>query len=196
MTGDWSVSLGLPKSLRRDAAQLYWQAFGPKLGIVRGPEHRALAFLEGVIRADHVLIVTGEDGSLLGLAGFKSPNGSFAMGNPTALRAFYGPWGGLWRKHLLGLLSSEVDNDNFLIDGVCVAPNARGKGIGTALLHGLYDQAQARGYPALRLDVVATNTRAQSLYRREGFIQTQHHDIGLLRYVFGFERSITMVRRL
>ena len=196
MTGDWSVSLGLPKSLRRDAAQLYWQAFGPKLGIVLGPEHRALAFLEGVIRADHVLIVTGEDGSLLGLAGFKSPNGSFAMGNPTALRAFYGPWGGLWRKHLLGLLSSEVDNDNFLIDGVCVAPHARGKGIGTALLHGLYDQAQARGYPALRLDVVATNTRAQSLYRREGFIQTQHHDIGPLRYVFGFERSITMVRRL
>ncbi len=37
MTGDWSLSLGLPKTLRRDAARLYWQAFGPKLGMVLGP---------------------------------------------------------------------------------------------------------------------------------------------------------------
>jgi ribosomal protein S18 acetylase RimI-like enzyme len=97
---------------------------------------------------------------------------------------------------LLGLLSSEVDNDNFLIDGICVAPQARGQGIGTALLHALCDQAQARGYSGVRLDVIATNTPAQRLYRREGFVQTQQHDIGLLRFVFGFASSITMVRRL
>ena len=126
MTGAWTLSHGLPNSLRPDAAQLYWHAFGPKLGRVLGPDRRALAFLENVIRADHVLIATAQDGSLLGLAGFKTPKGSFAMGNPQALRQFYGPWGGLWRKVLLGLLSSEVDNDNFLIDGICVAPQARG----------------------------------------------------------------------
>jgi ribosomal protein S18 acetylase RimI-like enzyme len=163
---------------------------------VLGPNRRALAFLENVIRADHVLIATAQDGSLLGLAGFKTPKGSFAMGNPQALRQFYGPWGGLWRKVLLGLLSSEVDNDNFLIDGICVAPQARGQGIGTALLHALCDQAQARGYSGVRLDVIATNTRAQRLYRREGFVQTQQHDIGLLRFVFGFASSVTMVRQL
>ena len=146
MTGAWTLSLGLPNPLRPDAAQLYWHAFGPKLGRVLGPDRRALAFLENMIRADHVLIATAQDGSLLGLAGFKTPKGSFAMGNPQALRQFYGPWGGLWRKLLLGLLSGEVDNDNFLIDGICVAPQARGQGIGTALLHALCDQAQARGY--------------------------------------------------
>jgi ribosomal protein S18 acetylase RimI-like enzyme len=163
---------------------------------VLGPNRRALAFLENVIRADHVLIATAQDGSLLGLAGFKTPKGSFAMGNPQALRQFYGPWGGLWRKVLLGLLSSEVDNDNFLIDGICVAPQARGQGIGTALLHALCDQAQARGYSGVRLDVIAANTPAQRLYRREGFVQTQQHNIGLLRFVFGFACSITMVRHL
>ena len=196
MTGAWTLSHGLPNSLRPDAAQLYWHAFGPKLGRVLGPDRRALAFLENVIRADHVLIATAQDGSLLGLAGFKTPKGSFAMGNPQALRQFYGPWGGLWRNLLLGLLSSEVDNDNFLIDGICVAPQARGQGIGTALLHALCDQAQARGYSGVRLDVIAANTRAQRLYRREGFVQTQQHDIGLLRFVFGFASSITMVRHL
>ena len=56
MTGAWTLSLGLPNSLRPDAAQLYWHAFGPKLGRVLGPERHALAFLENVIRADHVLI--------------------------------------------------------------------------------------------------------------------------------------------
>jgi len=196
MTGNWSISLGLPTPLHPDAARLYWDAFGPKLGTVLGPDRRALAFLESVIRADHVVIATAQDGSLLGLAGFKTPQGSFAMGNPQALWQFYGPWGGLWRKLLLGLLSSEVDNDNFLIDGICVAPHAQGKGIGTALLHALCDQAQARGYSGVRLDVIATNTRAQRLYRREGYVQTQQHEIGLLRFVFGFARSVTMVRRL
>ena len=194
MTGDWTVSVGLPLGLRPTAAQLYWHAFGSKLGVVLGPELRALAFLDCVMRADHVVIATAKDGSLLGLAGFKTPEGSFAMGNRAAFRQFYGPWGGFWRKYLLGLLSNEVDNVNFLIDGICVAPHARGQGIGTALLHALYDQAKARGYGAVRLDVIATNTRAQKLYRREGFAQTQLHDIGLLRFIFGFSRSITMVR--
>ena len=36
--------------------QLYWQAFGGKLGRVLGPDARALAFLERVIREDHVIV--------------------------------------------------------------------------------------------------------------------------------------------
>lgn len=196
MTVSPTLCLGLPPHLRHDAARLYWQAFGPKLGLVLGPERRALAFLQTVIRADHVVIATTREGQLVGLAGFKSPEGSFAMGNTHDMRKFYGIWGGLWRRSLLGLLSSEVDNENFLIDGICVAPSARGQGIGSALLKALCEQAEQRGYPALRLDVIATNTRAQGLYRRLGFVQTAHHDIGLLRFVFRFARSITMVKRL
>ncbi|MEI6800864.1 MAG: GNAT family N-acetyltransferase [Pseudomonadota bacterium] len=196
MSGAWTVSLGLPLGLRPQAARLYWDAFGPKLGIVLGPNTRALAFLQSVICADHALIVTDRTGALLGLAGFKTPQGSFAMGNPAALRQFYGPWGAFWRIRLLGWLSSEVDNDNFLIDGICVASTAQGQGIGTALIDGLCAQALTRGYRAVRLDVIDTNSGAQRLYRRMGFVQTAVHDIGLLRFAFGFARSVTMVRRL
>lgn len=196
MSSTWTVSLGLPDRLRPQAAWLYWQAFGPKLGVILGPDARALAFLESVIRADHVLIATAQDGGLVGLAGFKSPEGSFAMGDPAALRQVYGPWGSFWRARLLAWLSSEVDNANFLIDGICVSPKARGQGIGTALVNGLCAQAEGRGYPAVRLDVIATNTGAQRLYRRMGFAQTGVHDIGLLRFVFGFARSVSMVRSL
>ena len=101
-----------------------------------------------------------------------------------------------WRAGLLGLLSNEVDTQNFLIDGICVDQKARGQGIGTALVKSLCDQARARGYSAVRLDVISTNTRAQSRYLRLGFVQTRQHDIGLLRFVFRFARSITMVKRL
>ena len=36
---------GLPDHLRHDAARLYWQAFGGKLGRVLGPERLAFALL-------------------------------------------------------------------------------------------------------------------------------------------------------
>ena len=75
-----TLQVGIPDRLRPDAARLYWQAFGGKLGMVLGPEPRAMRFLERVIRADHVLAALGPDGNLLGIAGFKTPQGSFATG--------------------------------------------------------------------------------------------------------------------
>lgn len=191
-----TLSLGLPDHLRPQAARLYWQAFGGKLGRVMGPEPRALAFLEHVIRADHVIIVQGTKGHLLGLAGFKSPLGGFASGDAAAMRRFYGRWGGFWRSTLLGLLSNEIDNENFLLDGICVVPGFRGHGFGTALLEAVCDEARARGYGSVRLDVIDANWRAQALYRRLGFVETQRLSIGLLRHVYGFAASITMVRKL
>ena len=51
-----TIRHGLPEHLRPDAAALYWQAFGGKLGRVMGPNQRALRFLQRVIRADHAII--------------------------------------------------------------------------------------------------------------------------------------------
>ncbi len=191
-----TLTLGLPDHLRHDAARLYWQAFGGKLGFVMGPEPRAVAFLAQVIRADHVIIALAHDGGLLGLAGFKSRQGSFAAGDAAAMRSAYGLVGGYWRSKLLGMLSNEVDNVNFLLDGICVASPARGMGLGSALLDAICVEAARRGYPAVRLDVIDANWRAQNLYRRLGFVETRRQSIGLLRYVFGFASTITMVRRL
>lgn len=196
MTQAYTLQMGLPAKLRQDAARLYWQAFGSKLGLVMGPEPRALAYLARVIRADHAIIAVSKDGALLGLAGFKTPQGSFASGGPDQLRASYGILGGLWRARLLTWLSSDIDDTNFLLDGLCVTPHMRGHGLGTALLAAISAEARLRGYPAVRLDVVDTNTRAQALYQRLGFVVTQRQNIGLLRHIFGFSKAITMVRKL
>lgn len=187
---------GLPESLRPQAADLYWQAFGGKLGRVMGPDRKALAFLQDVIRADHALVAVDDQGQLLGLLGFKSPAGSFAGGDLPHMRRHYGRWGSAWRVPLLWLLGREVDNQRFLIDGLCVARQARSLGIGTALLHAAYDHARARGYATVRLDVVDTNWRARALYERHGFQVVKTSPLGLLRHAFGFTAAHTMVRAL
>ncbi len=184
----------LPHALREQAAALYWQAFGAKLGRVMGPEARALRLLRRMIRSDHAIIAMAGD-QLVGLVGYKTPRGAFANGSFDDLWAIYGI-GALWRAALLHLLVREVDNERFLLDGLCVAPAARGQGVGTALLQAVAVEALARGYRAVRLDVVDTNPRARALYEREGFRVIRQTRMGILRHVFGFESSVTMVRDL
>lgn len=191
-----TIRQGLPPALRPDAARLYWQAFGGKLGQVLGPDDLALRFLTRVIREDHCCVALSPSGDLLGLAGFKSIHGSFAGGEMADMRAVYGWWGSQWRAAALWWLSHETDNDRFLIDGICVARQARGAGVGTALVAALCAEAQARGYASIRLDVVDTNWRARALYDRLGFVATRTERLGLFRHMFGFSAAITMVKML
>lgn len=188
-----SVQTGLAPQLRPAAARLYWQAFGGKLGLVLGPEPRALAFLDRVMRADHVIVAV-EGGQLRGLAGFKSPAGSFAGGGMADLVAIYGWAGALWRAALLGMLMQDIDNERFLLDGICVAPEARSRGIGALLLAAIDAEAARRGYTAVRLEVIDDNWRAKALYERLGFVTTRRAKLGLLRHVFGFASAVTMVK--
>lgn len=187
------IATGLPPHLIPQAAVLYWQAFGGKLGRVLGPEPLALAFLRRVIRGDHCLYATDTDGALIGIAGFKSPQGSFANGQAQDLRAIYGAWGALWRGAALRLLESDIDNIRFLVDGICVAQNHRGLGVGSALVQALMDEGRARGYGAIRLEVIDTNTRARALYERMGFAALHREALGPLRHVFGFSHATTMI---
>ena len=189
------VEHGLPETLRRDAARLYWQAFGSKLGAVLGPDARALRFLERVIRLDQVIVARDGD-QLLGLAGFKTPQGSFAGGSPADMRAVYGRIGAFWRMTLIGLLSRDIDNDRFLLDGICVAVPRRSQGIGAALMAEISAEAVRRGYSAVRLDVVDGNWRARALYERLGYRAVKQQRLGPLRHVFGFSVATTMVRDL
>ena len=189
------VEHGLPETLRRDAARLYWQAFGSKLGAVLGPDARALRFLERVIRLDQVIVARDGD-QLLGLAGFKTPQGSFAGGSPADMRAVYGRIGAFWRMALIGLLSRDIDNDRFLLDGICVAVPRRSQGIGAALMAEISAEAVRRGYSAVRLDVVDGNWRARALYERLGYRAVKQQRLGPLRHVFGFSVATTMVRDL
>jgi ribosomal protein S18 acetylase RimI-like enzyme len=189
-----TIQRGLPEPLREAAASIYWEAFGAKLGRVLGPKASAELFLARVIRADQCFVALDEDGALLGLAGFKTAEGSFAGGSLADMRACYGQIGALWRSLALWALGGDIDNQRFLLDGICVAEPAQGLGVGKALLAEIYDEAGLRGYDAVRLEVVDTNARARALYEREGFVATRTQVLGPLRYLFGFRSATTMVR--
>jgi ribosomal protein S18 acetylase RimI-like enzyme len=191
---DITVQLGLPEHLRADAARLYWQAFGGKLGPVMGPQDRAMRFLIRVIRADQVIIACNNHGQLVGIAGFKTARGSFASGQAQDMSAVYGLIGSFWRRLLLEGLSDGVDNDHFLLDGLCVDASARSQGVGTALMKAICAEANSRGYSSVRLDVIDSNQRAVELYKRLGFNVTARQSIGPLRWVFGFDAAFTMVK--
>lgn len=189
------LTVGLPEAYRAEAAALYWQAFGGKLGRVLGPDRLALDYVARVMRTDHCIAAIAPEG-LLGLAGFKTAEGSFAGGTPDDLRAIYGRIGGAWRSGVMQLLGGDSDSERFLIDGLCVRTDARGRGIGSALLAAICDEGRARGYASVRLDVVDTNPRARALYERRGFVLDHSTPIGALRLVFRYRASLTMVRDL
>jgi ribosomal protein S18 acetylase RimI-like enzyme len=56
---------------------------------------------------------------------------------------------------------------------VAVVPNARGKGVGSALLEALLDRARSDGYGELSLSVDRENDGAIALYEQFGFRQVK-----------------------
>jgi ribosomal protein S18 acetylase RimI-like enzyme len=80
------------------------------------------------------------------------------------------------------------------MDGIFVAAEARGRGVGTALLDAVCKEAKQRGFRQVRLDVIDTNPRARALYLHEGFKEVSTHKLGVLRHAFGFSAATTMVR--
>lgn len=193
---DFTVSLGLADHHRPQAAALYWAAFGPKLGRVMGPERKALGFIDRVMRSDHAITAVDANGALLGVAGFKSVDGAFVGGGFDDLSAVYGRAGALWRAALLHALERDVENERFLMDGICVSAAARGRGVGSALIEALCHEARWRGYEEVRLDVIVENLRARALYERLGFEVRRTVGIGPLRHAFGFSAATTMTRRI
>ena len=135
------ISVGIPPKDREEAALLYWDAFGEKLGFTMGPKYQALMFVRSVLRPDHGICAHDDNGKLLGIAGFKTTQGALVGGDFSDLRKVYGWTSATIRISLLGLLERDIENERFLMDGLFVAPEARGKGVGTALLDAVIDEA-------------------------------------------------------
>ncbi|QYX57624.1 GNAT family N-acetyltransferase [Roseovarius sp. SCSIO 43702] len=190
----FTIEPGIPRDARIAAAWLYWEAFGGKLGRVMGPDKRARRFFAMTFDARFALSALAPDGTLLGIAGFKTHEGSMTGGSFAEMAAIYGAFGAGWRAACLSLLEREVLRDVLLMDGICVAPAARGQGVGSALLDAVIAEAAARGLPAVRLDVIDDNPRARALYERKGFRATHENRLGLLRHVFGFTSATAMLR--
>lgn len=196
MSGEVIIHRGLPTGTEEAVAALYWEAFETKLARVLGPRERALAFILRVMRTDQCLAALSPSGALLGVAGIKTAEGAFVGGGLRDLAAIYGLLGALWRAAALALLERPLEPGVLLMDGIAVARNARGMGIGTMLLDAVEAEARRRGLGSVRLDVVDTNPKARALYARRGYLVSGQERLGPFRVLFGFAAATTMIKRL
>lgn len=187
-----TVSKGFSEAERPQAAALFWQAFAAKLHKVMGPDEKGLAFFETALDPEFALVARDAEGRMLGLAGFKTNKGGLAGGSLSDLARVYGWFGALWRGVVLSVLERDLQPGVFQMDGIFVAAEARGQGIGTTLLSAIKAEAQRRGMAEVQLDVIDTNPRAQALYEREGFTPVGVEKTGPFRHLFGFSRATKM----
>ncbi|MEQ8291004.1 MAG: GNAT family N-acetyltransferase [Roseovarius sp.] len=183
---------GFDRAERPHAAHLFWQAFRGKLGAVLAPEDKALSFLSAALHPDFAISARDPDGRLLGLAGVKTARGGLVGGGWRDLARVYGWPGALWRGGALSLLERQVRPDTLLMDGIFVAEDARGRGVGSALLGAVKARAAEDGKSSVRLDVIDSNPRARALYERHGFVAGDVTHIGPLHHLFGFRSSTEM----
>jgi len=186
------IQPGFPDQMRDSAAKLYDAAFGPKLSIAIPDPAKRIAILSQGIQPNFSFAALHK-GQVVGLAGFKTSQGSFTGGITIGLlMETLGRMGALRAIIILGLFERKLARGQLLMDGIAVSPEMRGSGIGTNLLQRLIQFARDEGYHAIRLDVIDTNPAARRLYQRIGFVPVETVRFTYLKWLLGFEAATQM----
>jgi GNAT superfamily N-acetyltransferase len=77
-----------------------------------------------------------------------------------------------WQKTAAGMASGTAPNTEGAVEllSMWVAPFARGRGVGDALVHAVIEWARQQRASTVALAVFEHNARAQALYLRHGFV--------------------------
>ncbi|MEK8128400.1 GNAT family N-acetyltransferase [Paenibacillus filicis] len=68
------------------------------------------------------------------------------------------------------VFEKEAEEDELYLDALCVFPEYRGQGVGTALLEATMSRSAEPGWSKLSLNVELFNQQARKLYERMGFV--------------------------
>lgn len=187
-----------------EAGRILWAAFGRKLRPFLGADAaRASVLLADLFAArgitpESLRIAVGGEGIPLGVCALCLPGRRYGALLPTlrvSLRHL-GLWGGLRAFVGLTFFEERPRPGVCLITLLAVAPEARGRGIGGALLAHAEAEARRDGLARLALDVIENNP-ARRLYERHGFRVTQVHRVPApLTNLFGFSGFDHMEKRL
>lgn len=196
MSDELTITRGFPEALRSNVAVLYDAAFAAKIGIAIPDAATRLKVLAEAFDPSHCFVAC-RGAQLLGVAGFKTRQGALTSGIELKhLYARLGLLGAIRAIAILALFQRGLSPGDLLMDGISVAPTARGGGIGTKLLERLRMFAAEEGYHTIRLDVIDTNDGARRLYERVGFVATRTSHFRYLRWLLGFSAAKTLEFRL
>ncbi|MFF9340228.1 MULTISPECIES: GNAT family N-acetyltransferase [unclassified Streptomyces] len=192
-TGPVTIRRGLPAGAERRAAEMYWDAFGRKLGPALNPPDKAVAFIAAHLNADRAVCAL-LDGRLVGLAGYQLGGRALTGGSASAVLRAYGRLRGLPKLLLLALFERHPAPGQLVMDGIAVDPETRGRGVGSLLIDEVTAVAAEQHCREVRLDVIDTNPRARALYERRGFTAVRTEHTPYLRGLLGFGAVTTMRR--
>ncbi|MCX4869642.1 GNAT family N-acetyltransferase [Streptomyces sp. NBC_00825] len=188
-----TVRRGVPAGAERRAAELYWDAFGRKLGPALNPPGKAVPFIAAHLNADRAVCAL-LDGQLVGLAGHQHDGRALTGGSACAVLRAYGHLRGLHRLLLLALFERHPAPGQLVMDGIAVDPDMRGRGVGSLLIEEVAAVAAEQDCREIGLDVIDTNPRARALYERRGFTAVRTEHTPYLRGLLGFGAVTTMHR--
>ncbi|MCD7437405.1 GNAT family N-acetyltransferase [Streptomyces lincolnensis] len=192
-TGPVTLRRGVPAGAERRAAELYWDAFGRKLGPALNPPDKAVPFLAAHLNTDRAVCAL-LDGRLVGLAGYQLDGRALTGGSASAVLRAYGHLRGLHRLLILALFERRPAPGQLVMDGIAVDPRLRGRGVGSLLIEEVAAVAAERDCREIRLDVIDVNPRARALYERRGFKAVRTEHTPWLRGLLGFGAVTTMHR--
>ncbi|KRA24841.1 hypothetical protein ASD65_10700 [Microbacterium sp. Root61] len=189
------VVRGIPDGSRAEVARLYWEAFGRKLSPSLGDREHGESYIESQLNADGFFCAT-ISGRVIGVLGFHDSSRAAVGFSYRRLVQEYSMVSAPWRTALLMILGRRPRAGELLLDGLSVASQSRGLGVGSRLLGEAIIMAESQGMKQVRLSVVDSNPRARALYERLGFRAVKTESIGLPQNVFGFQRATEMVFRI
>ncbi|CAN1213081.1 GNAT family N-acetyltransferase [Tumidithrix helvetica PCC 7403] len=165
---DLEISLGLSESLRAEAAEMFYEAFGQKIRPQFGSKESAIAIFRKAIDPELTMVALCQD-RFVGLAGLRYDDRSFLQFNLSIFTEELGTIKGTLSFFLYTSFKHRVRQGELFLDALVVQDSARGQGIGTFLLQEIFEFARQNQFDRIRLDVAAANSSARRLYERMGF---------------------------
>ncbi len=175
----------LPDEFKASAIQLYFNSLKEKLGPVLGDDSRAQEVLESNLATKQCLVAIC-DQNLVGVLGIQTDKGGFINPTLNKMVKVYGKVGGIFRLIGLALLHHKTASDELYVDGVAVADEMRGKGIGSQLFELLERIASKKGIRTISVEVIDSNPRAKALYERLGFVLIKQRTVWPCNLFFNF----------
>ena len=165
------IRKGFDDKHRCQAARIYMNAFKSKFVNLIGDEVSIQLLFEEAMNPQYSICAYNDTDQLVGIAGFNVGNKKLVDMKIEHFISQFGYLKGLWKAFLVEVIFTRKTNSNkeFLMDGIAVKEEFRGKGIGSQLFEALIKYAKSEKYTKVRLEVIDENPRAKLLYESIGF---------------------------
>lgn len=186
------------KDQKEEIAELLYNAFEKELKYIEiraKSREQAIRIMKASINYENFVYAT-HNNQVIGLAGIIDSEKKAYHFSWKLLRKEFSFLGVLRRSVVQFFSKEKLKSSELYLCAIAVAASARGKGIGTSLIHYTFDFAKENGYKAILLNVNDSNERAHKLYKKMGFIDDKKRNFGFLTKKAGFTAVYRMRKEL